>query len=160
MSGLRLLAGVLAVVTSVMLVDTGSAAETSFSYKISYRNVTSDPDGIWSGKDLSTLSNGTVTIHEYRLSTPQSEWLISQIWNADCSGATCPTRLVRIEGGRRTVVVDDMMRQVIPPDDPRFAAMSRSRELAAFAQHPFSLSQDRKTLINGDYRFELGGAKP
>jgi len=160
MRKIRTLSGLVAVVTSLALVDTAGAAETAFSYKASYRNVTSDPDGIWSGKDLSPLSNGTVTIYEYRLSAPQGEWWISQIWNADCSDTTCPTRLVRISGDGRTIVVDDMMRQVIPPDDPRFASISRSREQAAFAQHPFSFSQDGKTLINGDYRFQLGGAKP
>ena len=102
-----------------------------------------------------------VTIYEYRLATPQGEWLISQIWNADCAAAICPTRLMQIApGGQRTILVDDMMHQVIPPDDPGFSALATSRGQAAFAEHPFDLADDGKTLVNGDYKFQIGRSKP
>ncbi len=134
------------------------AAEASFSFKASYRNVATDPDGIWTGD---ALAGGPVTIHEYQLRTASGEFLISQIWNDDCAAATCPTRLLRVEpGGRRAVLVDDMMRQIIPPNDPRFTALSAAGPQAAFARSPFRLSDDGKTLLNGDFRFELGDGRP
>lgn len=134
------------------------AAEASFSYKASYRNVATDPDGIWTGD---ALSGGPVTIHEYQLHTASGEFLISQIWNDDCAAATCPTRLLRIApGGRRAVLIDDMMRQVIPPNDPRFAGLPANGPQVEFARNPFRLSDDGKTLLNGDFRFELGEGKP
>ncbi|QND69589.1 hypothetical protein HB777_39040 (plasmid) [Mesorhizobium loti] len=137
------------------------AADATFAYKISYRNIAKDPDGIWAGPALSPSPTGTVTIHEYTLKSAQGDWLISQIWNADCGSATCPTRLVRTStDGKKTVVVDDMMHQVIPPDDPRFAALPKSDAQAAFAWAPFHLSSDGKELLNGDFRFEIGGEKP
>jgi hypothetical protein len=152
---------ILSLAASLVLAGSSYAADVSFSYKTSYRNVTKDPDSIWSGLALSPTSNGTVTIHEYQLKTPQGDWLISQIWNEDCSSATCPTRLVQIaRDGRRIVLVDDMMYQIIPPDDPRFSTTPKSKEQATFAQHPFSLSADGKTLINGDFTFAIGGGKP
>jgi hypothetical protein len=137
------------------------AAEISFTYKTSFRNVTKDPDNVWSGQDLALTSEGTVTIHEYELRTARCDWLVSQIWNADCSTGTCPTRLVQVDGnGGRKILVDDMMHQIIPPDDPRFAGATTSKEQAAFAQHPFLLSADGKTLINGDFRLPIAGARP
>src|SRR5437016_3926447 len=81
------------------------AAETVFAYKASYRNVTKDPDKIWSGAALSLGPAGTVTIHEYQLRTPSGQLLISQIWNEDCSSATCPTKLVQIApNGRKSIL--------------------------------------------------------
>lgn len=140
-------------VASIAIANPSHAAEASFTYKVSYRNVTADPDGIWTGE---ALSAGPVTIHEYQLRTPSGELLISQIWNGDCAVATCPTRLLRLEpGGRRTVLVDDMMRQIIPPNDPRFAGLPANGQQAEFARNPFRLSEDGKTLLNGDFRFDL-----
>jgi len=137
------------------------AAETSFAYKTSFRNVTKDPDSIWSGQDLAPTSKGTVTIHEYELKTARGDWLVSQIWNADCSTGTCLTRLVQVDGnGGRKILVEEMMHQIIPPDGSRFAGATTSKEQAAFAQHPFLLSADGKTLINGDFRFPIAGARP
>lgn len=136
----------------------GAEAAEPFSFAASYHDVVKDPDNIWSGKDLSPSPNGVVTIYEYRLTTPQGEFLISQIWNADCAVATCPTRLLEISrDGRRTLLVDDMMRQIIPPDDPRFAGTSVSKDQAVFAQHPFALSDDGKTLLNDDFKFAING---
>jgi hypothetical protein len=136
------------------------AADAAFAYKTTYRNVPSDPDKVWTGDSLSPNPRGTVTIHEYQLRTPAGEWLISQIWNDDCSSGTCPTRLVRIGAkGERQVVVDDMMHQIVPPSDPRFAGMSSSKEQADFARSPFSLSSDGKTLVNGDFKFPIDGGK-
>jgi len=138
-----------------------SAAEMNFAYKTSYRNVEKDPDGIWTGNDLAIGPKGTVTIHEYVLRTPKGELIISQIWNEDCSSGTCPTRLVRIGAdGRRTVLVSDLMHQIVPPDDPRFADLAANKSLTQFAQHPFVLSDDGMTLVNGDYKFATTGAKP
>ncbi|MBR1040703.1 hypothetical protein JQ593_18020 [Bradyrhizobium viridifuturi] len=144
----------------LILVLPASAAEINFAYKTSYRNVTNDPDGVWAGKELAVGPKGTVTIHEYELRTPQGELLISQIWNEDCSSGACPTRLVQTRtDGRRIVLVNDMMHQIVPPDDPRFADLAANKTLSQFAQHPFALSDDGKTLVNGDYKFELSGAK-
>ncbi|MGR9426217.1 hypothetical protein [Rhizobium leguminosarum] len=137
------------------------AADNAFSYKTSYRNVTSDPDKIWTGDALSPNPKGTVTIHEYQLRTDQGDWLVSQIWNDDCSSGTCPTRLVRVApGGQRQVVVDDMMHQIVPPNDPRFAGLASNKEAQAFARQPFLLSDDGTMLVNGDFKFQVGGSKP
>jgi len=137
------------------------AAEISFTYKTSFRNVTRDPDNIWSGQDLAPTSKGTVTIHEYELRTARGDWLVSQIWNADCSSGTCPTRLVQVDGNSGPkILVDDMMHQIIPPDDPRLASAVQPKEQTAYAQHPFLLSADGKTLINGEFRFPIGGVRP
>ncbi|CAH1662934.1 hypothetical protein [Shinella sp.] len=138
-----------------------AAAEVAFTYKTSYRNVSQDPDKIWTGDALAAGSSGTVTIHEYELRTPRGDYLISQIWNDDCASATCPTRLVRVAPHQPpAILVDDMMHQIVPPDDPRFAGLSNSGPQAAFAEHPFLLSDDGKTLVNGDFKFEIGSVKP
>lgn len=134
------------------------AADASFTFKTAYRNVTADPDGIWSGD---ALAGGNVSIFEYELRAGGGDLLISQIWNEECASSTCPTRLVRRgAGGANTVLVDDMMHQVIPPNDPRFANLPKTGPQAEFARHPFQLSADGKTLLNGDFTFELDGAKP
>lgn len=145
----------------LILASPSSAAEMSFAYKNSYRNVAKDPDGIWTGNDLAIGPKGTVTIHEFVLRTPKGELIVSQIWNEDCSSGTCPTRLVRVDSdGRRTVLVADLMHQIVPPDDPRFADLAANKTLTQFAQHPFALSEDGMTLVNGDYKFAITGAKP
>jgi hypothetical protein len=159
MINFRILAFVLPMAGALALAGPSHAAQ-SFSYKTSYRNVAKDPDHVWSDNELSPLSNGAVTIHEYQLRTPQGDFLISQIWNSDCSAATCPTRLIKIDAeGRRVVLVDDMMHQIIPPDDRRFSSLSTSKEQGAFAQRPFSLTDDGKTLVNGDFKFPFEGSK-
>lgn len=159
----RRIRGVIRIVTigAVLGIVHGAAAAQTFTFKTSYRDVKKDPEAIWVGKDLDPPPKGVVTIYEYRLATPQGEWLISQIWNADCAAAICPTRLMQIApGGQRTILVDDMMHQVIPPDDPGFSALATSRGQAAFAEHPFDLADDGKTLVNGDYKFQIGRSKP
>lgn len=149
-----------AVFLAAGMVASAWASEAAFAYKTTYRNVTEDPDKVWTGDALAAGATGTVTIHEYELRSPKGDLLVSQIWNDDCSSSTCPTRLVRIEpGGRRKVLVDDMMHQVIPPSDPRFAGLSKAGPQAAFAEHPFLLSGDGKTLVNGDFKFEVGAGK-
>lgn len=150
-----------AVVLAAVAAAPASAADAAFAYKTTYRNVRADPDKVWTGDALAAGGNGTVTIHEYELRSGKGDLLVSQIWNDDCSSSTCPTRLVRIgPNGRRTVLVDDMMHQVIPPNDPRFAGLSKAGPQAAFAEHPFVLSADGKTLVNGDFKFEVGAGKP
>lgn len=135
------------------LASPAAAADAGFVYKTTYRHAKADPDGIWSSD---ALGGGTATIHEYELRSPQGDFLVSQIWNDDCSSSTCPTRLVRVgPGTRRAVLVDDMMHQIIPPNDPRFAGLSKSGPQAAYAQHPFRLSADGKTLRNGDLAFDV-----
>ncbi|MDF2119213.1 hypothetical protein PY365_26960 [Roseiarcaceae bacterium H3SJ34-1] len=137
------------------------ATEAAFAYKTSYRNVAEDPDHVWTGTALAPTPKGTVTIHEYQLRTANDDWLISQIWNEDCSPGTCPTRLIRIgKDGHSSVAIDDMMHQVVPPDDPRFATTPMTDAQKTFARRPFVLSEDGKTLVNGDYKFEIAGAKP
>jgi hypothetical protein len=145
---------------ALVLSSPAQAAEASFAYKTSYRDVTKDPDGVWSGKDLAIGLKGSVTIHEYELRTPDGELLISQIWNDDCSSGSCPTRLLLIANGRRAVLLNDMMHQVVPQGDPQFAGVAASKATAQFAQHPFRLSGDGKTLINGDYKFPIDGGNP
>ncbi len=142
---------------SIAIANLSDAAEANFTYKVSYRNVAADPEGIWTGE---ALSGGPVTIHEYQLRTMGREFLISQIWNDDCAPAICPTRLLRLEpGGGRVVLVDDMMRQIIPPNDPRLAGLPVNGPQAEFARNPFRLSDDGKTLLNGDFRFDVDEAK-
>jgi hypothetical protein len=98
------------------LAASAHASEAAFTFKTTYRNVKDDPDKIWTGDALAAGGAGTVTIHEYEMRTARGDLLISQIWNDDCSSSTCPTRLVRIgPGTKRSVLVDDMMHQVIPP---------------------------------------------
>ena len=134
------------------------AADTNFAFKTAYHNVTADPDGVW---DASAFSAGKASLYEYELRAPGGALLVSQIWNGDCSAATCPTRLVRLEpDGRRAVLVDDMMRQVIPPNDPHFAGLPKNGPQAEFARRPFRLSADGKSLINGDFRFSIRAGKP
>ena len=148
-------------ISSALIAPGAAAAAQSFTFKTAYRDVAADPDGVWLGKDFAPTSKGVATIYEYVLAIPNGQLLISQIWNADCAAATCPTRLVRIGAdGRSRVIVDDMMRQVIPPDDPRFAGMRASKATAVFAEHPFALSDDGKTLLNGDYKFAIGEGAP
>lgn len=155
MINFRILAFVAPMAGALVLAGSSYAAQ-SFSYKTSYRNVAKDPDHVWADNELSPLGNGAVTIHEYQLRTPQGDFLISQIWNSECSAATCPTRLLKIDAdGRRAVLVDDMMHQIIPPDDPRFSGLPQSKEQGSFARQPFSLSDDGKTLVNGDYKFSI-----
>jgi hypothetical protein len=137
------------------------ADDAAFAYKTTYRNVKHDPDKVWTGDALAGGGPGGATIHEYELRSARGDLLVSQVWNDDCSSSTCPTRLVRIgPNGRRTVLVDDMMHQVIPPNDPRFAGLTKTGPAAAFAEHPFLLSADGKTLVNGDFKFEVGAGKP
>ena len=128
-----------------------------FTFRVAYRDVTADPDGIW---DASAFSAGKASLYEYALRSVSGGLLVSQIWNGDCAAATCPTRLVRLEsGGRRTLLINDKMRQIIPPNDPRFEGLPKNGPQAAFAERPFRLSADGKTLINGDLRFSVRAGK-
>lgn len=138
------------------------SADVTFAYKASFRNVNQDPDKIWTGDALAAGAGGTVTIHEYELLGNRGDLVVSQIWNEECSSGTCPTRLARVVPNQPPqILVDDMMHQVIPPDDPRFSALeSSSAQAAAFARAPFAMSRDGKTLINGDFKFHVDGAQP
>ena len=134
---------------------TARAAGGEFVFKVARRNVAADPDGIW---DARAFAAGRASLYEYELSAPGGDLVVSQIWNGDCATTTCPTRLVRIEpDGHHVLLIDDMMRQVIPPNAPRFNGFPINGPQAAFAQHPFRLSADGATLINGDFRFSIRG---
>ena len=146
------------IIGGVLLPLPARAGASAFVFKNASRNVTIDPDGIWTGD---ALSGGKVSIFTYELRGAGDYLVVSQVWNDDCGIGTCPTRLVRVvPDGRRTVLVDDMMHQVIPPNDPRFAELPKTGPQAAYARHPFRLSDDGKTLLNGDFTFDLAGAKP
>jgi len=135
------------------LANTARASDGEFTFKVARRDVAADPDGIW---NAGAFSAGKVSLYEYELSTPGGDLIVSQIWNGDCAAAACPTRLVRIEpDGHHALLIDDMMRQVIPPNDPRFNGLPIREPQGAFAQHPFRLSADGATLINGDFRFSI-----
>ena len=141
----------------VSLASSAPARAADFTFKIAYRDVAADPDGIW---DASAFSAGKASLYEYELHAARGDLLVSQIWNRDCAAATCRTRLVRLEpGGRHAVLVDDMMRQVIPPNDPRYAALTENGPQGAFARRPFRLSADGASLINGDLRFSIRARK-
>lgn len=151
----------LGIVVAVAEMSPAFPAGAAFSYKASYRDVTRDPEGIWTGDALAAGSSGTVTIHEYELRGNQGDLIVSQIWNDDCSSSACPTRLVRVVPNKPVqILVDDMMHQVIPPGDPRFATLSNGAAQAAFARTPFVLGEDGKTLVNGDFKFPLSGLQP
>jgi len=135
------------------LATTARAAGGEFTFKVGRRDVAADPDGIWKA---GAFSAGKASLYEYELLAPGGDLIVSQIWNGDCAAATCPTRLVRIEpDGHVVLLIDDMMQQVIPPNDPRFNGFPLKGPQAAFAQHPFRLSADGATLINGDFRFSI-----
>jgi len=151
----RTLLRVVTMALAAALATTARAADGEFTFKVARRDVAADPDGIWKA---GAFSAGKASLYEYELSTPGGDLLVSQIWNGACTAATCPTRLVRIEpDGHFALLIDDMMRQVIPPDDPRFSGLPINGPQAAFAQHPFRLSADGATLINGDFRFSIRG---
>lgn len=134
------------------------ATEASFTFNSARRDVTADPDGIWTGE---TFAGGKASIFTYELRSGADSLIVSQIWNEECSSSVCPTRLVRFEsGGRHIVLVDDMMHQVVPPNDPRFAGLPRSPEQARYERHPFRLSEDGKQLLNDDFSFDIDESKP
>ena len=138
---------------SLLIASSAAAAETNFAFKASHRDVTADPDGIWAGD---AFAGGKVSIFAYELRSTSGTLLVSQIWNEECSSSVCPTRLVRIEpGGRRSVLVDDMMHQIVPPNDPRFAGRPGTAQQVEFERHPFRLSDGGKKLLNGDFSFEI-----
>ncbi|MGN6097932.1 MAG: hypothetical protein ACTHP8_17070 [Bosea sp. (in: a-proteobacteria)] len=142
----------------LLLVGSAAAAEVNFTFKSARRDVMTDPDGIWSGD---AFAGGKASIFTYEIRSGTSSLIVSQIWNEDCSSSVCPTMLVRLEpGGRRIVLVDDMMHQVLPPNDPRFAGLPQSAEQAQYEHHPFRLSGDGKKLLNGDFSFDIGQSKP
>jgi hypothetical protein len=153
-----LLAAIVLTLGGLLVADPVRAAESDFVFKAAYRNVNTDPDEIWFGD---ALASGNVSIFEYRLRGRGGDLVVSQIWNDDCSSNTCPTRLVRLDtSGRRNILLDDMMRQVIPPNDPNFAGLPKSGPQAEYAQHPFRLSADGETLLNGDFKFKLDEVRP
>ena len=147
-----------AALTLAGLALTTPTRAADFAFRAAFPEVAADPDGVW---DASAFAAGKASVYEYMLRSAGGALLVSQIWNGDCAAATCPTRLVRLEpGGRRTLLIDDRMRQIIPPNDPRFADLPKNGPQAAFAARPFRLSADGATLINGDLRFPIRARTP
>jgi len=141
----------------LLIAGSAEAAEANFTFKSARRDVTTDPDGIWTGDAFT----GKASVFNYEMRLGTSSLVVSQIWNEDCSSSVCPTRLVRFEpGGRRIVLVDDMMHQVVPPNDPRFAGLPKSAQQAEYERHPFRLSEDGRKLLNGDFGFDIDENKP
>lgn len=133
------------------------SADAAFTLKSALRNVKSDPSGIWSG---AALDGEKISIFEYQLSHAGGNFLVSQIWNDECAPATCPTKLLRLHrDGRRTVLIEDMMRQIIPPQNMAPGAAVPRISAQNYAHHPFRLSADGKRLINGDFSFDLSGGR-
>lgn len=145
-------------IACLLCAGSADAAETNFAFKSARRDVTTDPDGIWSGD---AFAGGKASIFSYEMRTDTGSLVVSQIWNEDCSSSVCPTKLVRLESdGRRIVLVDDMMHQVVPPNDPRFAGLPKSAQQAEFERHPFRISEDGKKLLSGDFSFDIDESKP
>lgn len=145
-------------IVCLLIVGSAEGSEANFTFKSARRDVMTDPDGIWSGD---AFAGGKASIFTYEMRSGTGSLIVSQIWNDDCSSSVCPTMLVRLEpDGRRIVLVDDMMHQVVPPNDPRFAGLPKSAEQAAYERHPFRLSEDGKTLLNGDFSFDVDESKP
>jgi len=154
----HLRSGIALSIACLLTANSAEAAEANFSFKSARRDVTTDPDGIWTGD---AFAGGKVSIFIYEIQSGASSLLVSQIWNEDCSSSTCPTRLVRLApGGPCIVLVDDMMHQVVPPNDARSAGLPKSAEQAEYARHPFRLSEDGKKLRNGDFSFDIDESKP
>jgi len=142
----------------LLIAGSAGAAEENFTFNSARRDVTADPDGIWTGD---AFAGGKASIFNYEMRSGTSSLIVSQIWNEDCSSSVCPTRLVRFESnGRHIVLVDDMMHQIVPPNDPRFAGLPKSAEQAEYERHPFRLSEDGKKLLNDDFSFDVDESKP
>jgi hypothetical protein len=147
-----------AAVAGVFLTTPATAASNSldFTFSKAIQNANSDPDKIWSGDDFTPSPNGSVSIYEYALDTPDGRWVASQIWNENCASSTCPTRLVFIDkSGAKILRLEGDMQQIIPPGSD----IAKLPQTAAFAAHPFKLSKDLSTLYSGDVQFRIPGRK-
>lgn len=154
----HLRSGIALSIACQLMAGSAEAAEANFTFNSARRDVTADPDGIWTGD---AFAGGKASIFNYEMRSGAGRLIVSQIWNEDCSSSVCPTRLVRLESdGRRIVLVDDMMHQVVPPNDPRFAGLPKSAEQAEYERHPFRLSQDGKKLLNDDFSFDIDESRP
>jgi hypothetical protein len=150
--------GIALSIVSLLIAATADAAEANFAFSSARRDVTADPDGIWTGD---AFVGGKASIFNYEMRSGAGSLVVSQIWNEDCSSSVCPTRLVRLlSNGRHIVLVDDMMHQVVPPNDPRFAGLPKSAEQAEYERNPFRLSEDGKRLLNDDFSFDIDESKP
>ena len=69
--------------------------------KLTTRDATHDPDGVWADEDLTNIRQtaGTPNIYTARLTTPSGTWLLSQT-NGDCNlQGMCTALLVLIKPG-------------------------------------------------------------
>lgn len=113
---------------------------TPLAHKAIYRNITADPSNIWTPAEIHGGAIGA-TIHEYQADTPTGRIIVSQIVNDDCTISTCPTRIVRIAGGARSVLATEDLQQVVPFDRPSDLETAHP-ELKNYREQPFTLSGD------------------
>lgn len=153
----RYLLAILVSLVSGLNAISALATEAVFTFKAAQRNIRSDATGIWTG---AALEGENISIFEYQLRDAGGDFLVSQIWNDQCSPSTCPTKLVRVHSdGRRTVLIEDMMRQIIPPQNNIAGTVTGRAASQDYAHHPFRLSADGKRLINGEFSFDFGGGR-
>jgi hypothetical protein len=79
---------------------------------LTYKNVSKDPDGIWSEGDLQLQGDPEryPDIYTARVSTPTGEWFLSQVTSGCSLQSECPFQLVlKRPNGTKTPVADGML---------------------------------------------------
>jgi hypothetical protein len=79
---------------------------------LTYKNVSKDPDGIWSESDLQLQGDPAryPDIYTARVSTPTGEWFLSQVTSGCSLQSECPFQLVlKRPSGTTTTVADGML---------------------------------------------------
>jgi hypothetical protein len=111
------------------------------------------PSGAWQTDEL-RQNNKPAKVFEYRLSKGPDTYIVSQVWNDECTSRTCPTKLLlRNKMGNISVLLNEEMQQIISPNDLRFKGDKNLDK--SFVEAPFSLSQDNKTLRAGPESFDF-----
>ncbi|NTF52743.1 hypothetical protein G6K93_31035 [Agrobacterium rhizogenes] len=99
---------VLATTLTLGLASTHPAAAQDgykLALKLTTKDATHDPDGVWSDDDLAGIRQtaGTAKLYTARITTPSGTWLLSQT-NGDCNlQGMCTALLVLIRPGTRPV---------------------------------------------------------
>ncbi|NTJ35977.1 hypothetical protein G6K86_30660 [Agrobacterium rhizogenes] len=100
---------ILAVLATALILGLAStnrvAAEDGFklALKLTAKDATHDPDGVWSDDDLAGIRQavGTVKLYTARIATPSGTWLLSQT-NGDCNlQGMCTALLVLLKSDAR-----------------------------------------------------------
>ncbi|NTH68495.1 hypothetical protein [Rhizobium rhizogenes] len=98
---------ILAALATIMIFGAAStdraAAQDGYklSLKLTTKDATHDPDGVWADDDLADIRQavGTAKIYTARIATPSGTWLLSQT-NGDCNlQGMCTALLVLIRPG-------------------------------------------------------------